>query len=642
MPLKKLRLYLVIQNYSCHFAILNSMDDNLSSFMIDLSDYVKKETKGSGSFSNVYLIQNKTDGKLYAAKESKKPLQDSQKEVINEIKILAAAMNCPSIIKLYGFNRTNFDNQPFPVIIMEYMKHGSLLSILDQERSCNAHPNWTPTKKYINILGIALGMKKLHSQNIIHRDLKPANILMDENLYPKICDFGISKMLMDNQNCQTEAGTPQYMAPEIILNKEYNNKVDVFSFALIVYEIVAGRQPYDFSRGIYCCLENIKNGERPDLTYVESYQQKEFLIKCWDQNPKNRPSFDQIITDILKEKIFEPEDFDYVEVSEYLEQFGIDYDAEFEIVDMETTKNLEKTHEQFQIARRDGFGYILNSLQQNTPKRIEMIKRVIDNLDSDVHQPPNKLLYISFAMLSLLISLTVSQKYIFCFIASLVPDNDTKLLFYKLSSDLGYSISTFRYALIKYNNMKLSNNKNNIAEIATCFKKAAQDNITESMYFYGKMVKKGQGISKNETEAEIYFEKAAKAGHVPSMYKYAMILKKYQALRVSDYKHFMKQAARNNYSKAFYPYGLIVLKDNPKKAAALFKQAADDGHCHAAKKYGDMLTDKSSGIEYDPEEGAKYLDLSSKCSDYYRVTNAVNSFANNVIDILSKKIPKLW
>lgn len=101
---------------------------------------------------------------------------------------------------------------------MEYMPNGSLGSLFNKIRKKQTNQNFSSTKKYIIIIGIALGMKYLHYKGIIHRDLKPDNVLLDINFHPKICDFGCSKTSNDeifDIVLNTSEGTPIYMAPEI-------------------------------------------------------------------------------------------------------------------------------------------------------------------------------------------------------------------------------------------------------------------------------------------------------------------------------------------------------------------------------------------------------------------------------------------
>ena len=95
------------------------------------------------------------------------------------------------------YNPCNFKQKTKPTIITEYASNGSLDRIIELERLNMAIPEWDDTKKLINLYGIAMGMSYLHSKHIIHRDLKPANIFLDDHLYPKIGDFGLSKETND-------------------------------------------------------------------------------------------------------------------------------------------------------------------------------------------------------------------------------------------------------------------------------------------------------------------------------------------------------------------------------------------------------------------------------------------------------------
>ena len=155
-----------------------------------------------------------------------------------------AALNHSSIIRYVGFSEIDFKDKPYPTIILEYAPNGTLKNIIDRENSGLSHEYWNDTKKLICIYGIASRMSFLHKNNIIHRDLKPENILMDEFFFPKITDFGLSKIndsIAESLNTTSQSdykGTLLYTSPEVFEGCSCSEKSDVYALALIVYQII--------------------------------------------------------------------------------------------------------------------------------------------------------------------------------------------------------------------------------------------------------------------------------------------------------------------------------------------------------------------------------------------------------------------
>jgi serine/threonine protein kinase len=154
---------------------------------------------------------------------------------------------------------------------------------------------WTPTAKSITIVGIVVGMKYVHTEGIIHRDLKPSNILIDkENHQVHICDFGSSRLCSVASTLTREAGTPQYMAPEMYKEDEYDSKVDVFSFGLILYEILTGSAVFSRQLSRSRVMYQVLKGERPSIPDEVPPSIKLMIQSCWSKDPAARPSFSDV------------------------------------------------------------------------------------------------------------------------------------------------------------------------------------------------------------------------------------------------------------------------------------------------------------------------------------------------------------
>jgi serine/threonine protein kinase len=147
---------------------------------------------------------------------------------------------------------------------------------------------------------VSSAMIYLHQRNVIHRDLKSANVLLDKNLTSKLSDFGLSRAIEDMDNSKTkQIGTMQYMAPELVIaDKNYNEKVDVFAFAVMMFEIISNNfEPYGPSQKSHGIEHKVAQNAscRPDLdSYDFKNYEKDLMSKCWDAEPDIRYSFKDI------------------------------------------------------------------------------------------------------------------------------------------------------------------------------------------------------------------------------------------------------------------------------------------------------------------------------------------------------------
>jgi serine/threonine protein kinase len=173
----------------------------------------------------------------------------------------------------------------------EYYPAGSISSYL------KSHPGVPNTTRMIWIYGIAFGMDLLHSRRIMHRDLKPLNVLLDANLHPRICDFGISKDFsgLNSLNQTGTIGTPGFIAPEILDDRYFSWPVDVFAYGMTVWMIVTGERPFAAKRNAFQIAIEIMSGRRPPLPTGLPQACCNLITKCWKQDPGARPTFPEIL-----------------------------------------------------------------------------------------------------------------------------------------------------------------------------------------------------------------------------------------------------------------------------------------------------------------------------------------------------------
>ena len=218
-------------------------------------------------------------------------------QLAREVDIISQ-LNHPLFVKFHGYSPVNFKLSQRPVIVTESTKNGTLKDILDQQRKKIENPIWNETTKLINIIGIALGMKYLHSEEIIHCFLNPSSILLDENLYPKITnfDFVTNEYEKDNQEFN---GYYPYSAPETF-KSQYTKASDVYSYGMIVYEIITNKNIYE-NIPQYKILSETTKGIRPEMTQDIPTSYRQLIENCWNQEPTKRPTFDAIVDILMKD-----------------------------------------------------------------------------------------------------------------------------------------------------------------------------------------------------------------------------------------------------------------------------------------------------------------------------------------------------
>lgn len=291
---------------------------------VNINKYSLHEIIAQRALVTVYKVIDKKTKKIFAAKVFSNNFNEISRiqltKIFNEMQILLK-MHHPSIASFKGFCIEGFEPERRPAILIEYAPNGDLQQIIEKEIKNDVRDGWNDTKKLICIYGIASAMKYIHSKQIIHGDLKPSNVLLDENYYPKVCDFGCSmhyNELLQKTKLEELMGTPLYMAPEIYKNNVYYSyKSDVYSFAITVYEIMTDEIPYK-ETSMYEQMRKVSSSARPSFSNPIPQCYRNLIEQCWSQNPEDRPSFESIVDLLRNDTSFITESVDAAEYQNYI------------------------------------------------------------------------------------------------------------------------------------------------------------------------------------------------------------------------------------------------------------------------------------------------------------------------------------
>lgn len=201
----------------------------------DLSSFEFIQTLGTGSFGRVRLALHKPTQTYLAIKSLKKShlIRTKQVDHVHSEYSILKQISHPFIVNLKGFSQ----NSAYLFFALEFVPGGDLFTYLRTITSL------TMSHSIIYASQIVLMFEYLHSLNIIYRDLKPENLLIASDGYLKLTDFGFAKVVDDRT--YTLCGTPEYLAPEILLNKGHGKPVDWWTLGVIIYEMIAGIDPFN-------------------------------------------------------------------------------------------------------------------------------------------------------------------------------------------------------------------------------------------------------------------------------------------------------------------------------------------------------------------------------------------------------------
>jgi len=252
---------------------------------------------GSGSYGQVFLVFNVREQKQYVMKKiALLATMEMKRRESTELEVkLLSAMRHPTIVSY----RDSFVNKEGHLcILMEYCEHGDVYTYLQQaKKDREMGPDEGRILQWFS--QVILALHALHEKKILHRDLKTQNIFLtgnrDDALAAKLGDFGISRVLSSTTElAKTQIGTPFYMSPELINNKPYSYKSDVWGLGCVLYEIVNGQRAFDAQSLNGLALKIIKGHFTP-ITAACSEQTKSLIKSTLSTKPAHRPTLKEIL-----------------------------------------------------------------------------------------------------------------------------------------------------------------------------------------------------------------------------------------------------------------------------------------------------------------------------------------------------------
>jgi len=276
-------------------------DSSKSQYYVDVlyKDLDIMRTLGCGAFGRVKLVKHKTTGKTYALKCLVKQdiVQNNlQEHVMNERNVMLA-LDHQFILKLHN----TYKDTHYLYFLLELALGGELFTFLRKAGRFNEKAS----RFYAS--AVVLAFQVMHNKNIIYRDLKPENLILDSNGYLKVVDFGLAKYCTDKS--WTLCGTPDYLAPEIILSKGHNKAVDYWALGVLIYEMSAGFVPF-YSDDPMEVYQLILGGDLKFPSHM-SRSVVDLIQKLMNANQSKRlGNMKGGIKDIIKHKWFSGYDWD--------------------------------------------------------------------------------------------------------------------------------------------------------------------------------------------------------------------------------------------------------------------------------------------------------------------------------------------
>ena len=249
---------------------------------LSVDDFELLKVIGKGSFGKVMQVRKKDTNKVYALKAIRKSYIVSKSEVIHTLaeRTVLARVENPFIVPL----KFTFQSPDKLYIVLAFINGGELFYHLQREG------RFSLSRARLYTAELLCALETLHNLDVIYRDLKPENILLDHQGHIALCDFGLCKLNMKGQDkTNTFCGTPEYLAPELLLGQGYSKVVDWWTLGVLLYEMMTGLPPY-YDEDVPKMYKKIL---QEPLRFPDGFDKdaKDLLIGLLSRDPKRRLGF---------------------------------------------------------------------------------------------------------------------------------------------------------------------------------------------------------------------------------------------------------------------------------------------------------------------------------------------------------------
>lgn len=264
-------------------------------FLFDLDQLAKFEIEpnqlncgshpvGKGATALVY--KGLFNGRTVAVKKFLPMMMEEEMwEGFRKETVVMSELKHPNILEFIGI----CTRPPNFWMVTDWAAHGSLFDVLHNKRI-----ELSFSRRVRMALDCARGMQHLHERQLIHRDLKSLNLLVSEDFTVKVADFGLARIVNTNTGMTSQIGTPHWTAPEVVETKYYSTSADVYSFGIVMWELLTRDEPY---RNVpnFTVYRVIEQDLRPSVPPDACVPFVQLMKRCWARDPALRPNFEEIV-----------------------------------------------------------------------------------------------------------------------------------------------------------------------------------------------------------------------------------------------------------------------------------------------------------------------------------------------------------